>query len=127
MADAACEDEEMKDTVHVPFLMESVEGGTCDIAHTLGDDPNDGGGGYGVNQRLKGYQHTQAHADKTERLDVGMLLEFDETDDSSCDGTSPDEDKQTPAPIALCSQRHQSQWRIGSCDMPVDGGMVPFT
>ena len=125
MTEAAGKDEEMEDTVHIPLLMESIEDGTSDIEDTLGDNPDDGGCRYGVYQGLEGYQHTQSHADEAERLDVGMLLQPDETDDSSCNGTSPYKRKETPSPITLCPQRHQCQGGVRAGDMPVDGGMVP--
>ena len=41
MTDAAKEDEEMEDAVHILLLVESIEDGTCDIGDALGDEPYD--------------------------------------------------------------------------------------
>ena len=46
VADATCQDEEVEDGVHEPFLVDAVEYGTRDVAYALGDDPDDGGWRY---------------------------------------------------------------------------------
>lgn len=48
VADAACQDEEVEDGVHVSLLVDAVEDGTRDIAYTLGDNPNHRGRGDGI-------------------------------------------------------------------------------
>ena len=70
MTDAAEEDEEMEDGVHIFLLVESIEDGTCDVGDTLGDEPDDGGSRDGVQEGLEGHQHTQPHTDKTESLNI---------------------------------------------------------
>ena len=112
--------------VHIPLFVEGIENGTGDIRHALSDNPDEGSGRYRIYQRLEGYQHTQSHAHKAEGLDVRMLLQPDEADDGSRDGTHPYEAEQRPAPIALGAQRHQRQWRVRARYVPVDGGMVPL-
>ena len=56
-----------------------------------------------------------------------MFLQTDKAHDGTSYRTSPDEDKETPTPVALFTQRYQSQWRIATRDMPVDGSMIPLT
>ena len=70
MTDAAEEDEEVEDAVHVFLLVEGIEDGSCDIGDPLSDKPYDGSGRDGIQKGFEGYQHTQAHADEAERLDV---------------------------------------------------------
>ena len=55
-----------------------------------------------------------------------MVFEFGETHHRSSDGTSPNEDEETPSPIALVSQCYQGNRGVRTCNMPVDGGMVPL-
>ena len=56
-----------------------------------------------------------------------MLLQSNETDDGTRNGTRPDENKEAPAPITLFTQCRQCQRGIRARDMPVDGSMVPLT
>ena len=48
MTDGAGENEEVEDAVHVALLVEGVEEGTGDVADAFGYNPDDGGGGDGV-------------------------------------------------------------------------------
>ena len=87
MADAAEEDKEMEDRVHEALLVEAVEDGTGDVCHSLGYYPRHRGSAHAVEKRLEGHQHRQAHAHKTESLDVAVLLQMAETDYSARYGT----------------------------------------
>ena len=53
VADATCQDEEVEHGVHVFLLVDTVEHGTCDVADTLCDNPDNRGWGYGIYQRLE--------------------------------------------------------------------------
>ena len=110
MTDASEEDEEVKNTVHILLLVEGIEDCTCDVGDAFSDEPYDGSGRDGIQQGLEGYEDTQAHADETEGLDIGMLFEFDETNDGTCYSACPNKDKQYPSPITMCTQGYQCQW-----------------
>ena len=125
VADAASENEEVEDAVHVLPLIETVEQGTGDVADTLGHNPYNGCRGNAVDERLEGYEHAEAHADEAERLDVGVLFEADETDDGAHDGTEPHKNKESPAPVALLTEGDKGEGRVGAGYVPVDGGVVP--
>ena len=99
VAEAAGKDKEMEDGVHVTLPVEGIEGGTGDIGDTLGDEPYHGGSGDRVEERFEGDEDAQSHADETERLDVRVLLEFDEADDGAGKGTGPYEDEKAPSPV----------------------------
>jgi len=99
----------MEDGVHVFRLVQAVEDGTRDVTDALGDEPDDSSLRHTVHQRFEGHEHTQAHADETERLEVRMLLQMDETGDGARYRTGPDKDEEAPAPVALTAQRHQRQ------------------
>ena len=126
VADASCQDEEVEDGVHVSLLVDAVEDGTRDIAYALGDNPNHRGWGHGVVKRFEGDQYRQAHAHKAKRLQVAVVLQFGETHHGANNGTRPDEDEEAPSPVALVAQGNQSDRRVGTGDVPVDGGMVPL-
>ena len=79
MADAAEEDKEMEDRVHVALLVEAVEDGTGDIGYSLGYYPRHCGSAHTVEKGLEGYKHRQAHANETEGFNVAVLLETVET------------------------------------------------
>ena len=85
--------------VHVAALVERIEDGAGNITHAFGHNPYEGGGRYGVDKWFEGHEDAQAHADEAKGLDMGMLLETDEADDGTDDGTRPDEDEQSPAPV----------------------------
>ena len=125
MTDGTGKDEEVEDGVHVLALVERVEDSSRDVADTLGHNPDKGGGGDAVEQGLEGHQHTQAHADEAEGLQIGVFLQADEADDGTGQCTRPHEEEQRPAPVALFTQGGERQWRVAAGDVPVDGGMVP--
>ena len=116
----------MEHGVHVLRLVQTVEHGTRDVTDALGDEPDDSRLRHTVHQGLKSHEHTQAHADETECLEIRMFLQADETGDGARYRTSPYEDEETPAPVTLTAQRHQRQRRVRTSDMPIDGSMVPF-
>lgn len=106
MADAACEDTEMEYGMHVFRLVERIEHGTRDIEDALEHNPYKGIGRYGVEERFEGYQHAESHDTEAGRLDVGMVLEFDEANNGANDGTGPYKREEHPAPHAMISHRH---------------------
>ena len=116
MADTAEEDEEVEDGVHIFLLVEGIEDGTSDVGNTLSNKPYDGSSRDSIQQGFEGYQYTQAHADKTKRLDVRMLFQFDETDDRTNNGTCPNEDKQYPAPVTTYATSPSISSDEAGCD-----------
>ena len=126
MADAAGQDEEMEDGVHVFLLVEGIEDGTRDVAYAFGDKPHDGSRRDGVHQRLEGHEHAQTHADETECLQIRVFLQSNETDNRSRDGTSPDKREEAPPPVALLPQGRQRQRGIRTRNVPIDGSMIPL-
>ena len=127
MTHATGEDEEMEHGVHVLLLVQGIEHGTRNVTHALGNEPDDGCCRHGVHQGLESHEYTEAHAHETEGLEVGMLFQMDKADNGSCDGTSPDKDKEAPTPIALFAECHEGEGRVGTGDVPVDGSVVPLT
>lgn len=99
MAQGADQHEEVEHGVHIPFPVERIEHGTCDVSQTLRDNPYDGSRRYRVDERLEGYQHGESHAHEAERLDIRMLLQLHKTDHRADDGTQPYEREQRPAPV----------------------------
>ena len=85
--------------VHISLLMKGVEHRSRDVADTLGNKPDDSRCADRVEQRLKGHQYRQSHADEAERLKVGVLLQSYKTDYRTSYGTQPDKDKKPPAPV----------------------------
>ena len=75
--------------MHEGLLVEGVEEGTGNIADALGNNPDDGCCRHAVDEWFEGYQHAEAHADKAERLDVGMLLQLHKADNGAGNGTQP--------------------------------------
>ena len=126
MAHASCKNEEMEDSMHVASFAQSIEQCARDIANALGDDPYHRGRTHCVYQRFEGHEHTHAHADVDQCLKVAMGFELVETCDGADDGTQPYKAEQCPSPIALVTQGDEGDGRVGTCDMPVDGGMVPL-
>ena len=55
-----------------------------------------------------------------------MVLELGKAHHRACYGACPDEDKETPSPIALFAHRNQGDRGIRTGNVPVDGGMIPF-
>ena len=55
-----------------------------------------------------------------------MVLELGKAHHRACYGACPDEDKETPSPIALFAHRNQGDRRVRTCNVPVNGGMIPF-
>ena len=126
MTDGTCKDEEVEHGVHILLLVQTIETCARDVADPLSDNPHEGGRGDAVNQGFEGYQHAQSHADETECLNVGVLLQSDKADNGTCNGTGPHKREQRPTPIALGAQGNECQWGVAACYVPVDGGMVPF-
>ena len=126
MADAAYQDEEVENRVHVALLVEAVEDGTGDIGYSLGYYPRHRGSAHTVEKGLEGYKDRQTHAHKTEGFEIAVLLEMAETDNSACYCTQPYEDEKTPAPIALLAQGHEGERGVRAGYMPIDSGMVPL-
>ena len=112
--------------MHVFLFVDAVEYGARNVADAFGNNPPDCGGGYGVYQRFKGNQYRQSHAYKADGLQVAVILESGKTHDGSGNGASPDKDKEAPSPVALVAQRNQGDRGVGTRNVPVDGGVVPF-
>ena len=112
--------------MHVFLLVDTVEYGARNVADTFGNNPPDCGGGYGVYQRFEGNQYRQSHAYKTDGLQVAVILESGKTHDGSGNGASPDKDKKAPSPVTLFAHGYERDRGVGTGNMPVDGGMVPF-
>ena len=125
VADGARQDEEMEDAVHVAPLVEAVERRSRDVADPLGDNPSDRQRTHVVDKRLERHEHAQAHGHETSCLEVAVLLEADEAGDGARYGAGPNEDEESPSPKTLTPQRHEGDGRIGTGDVPVDGGVVP--
>ena len=87
MADAAEEDKEMEDRVHVALLVEAVEDGTGDIGYSLGYYPRHCGSAHTVEKGLEGHKDRQTHAHKTEGFEITVLLETAKTDYGAGYGT----------------------------------------
>ena len=126
MADTTSKDEEVENGVHITTVPEGIEQRTGDIAHTLCNDPDDGGRADGIHQRLKGDKDAHAHTYIYYRLKVAMRFQLVETRYRSQDSAEPDKTEQCPAPVALVAQGYERYRRIRACDMPVDSGMIPF-
>ena len=104
VADAAGEDEEMEDGMHVFPFVQTVEDGAGDIADTFADNPDEGGGGYAVDEGFESDEYAEAHSDETECFDVAVVLQLAEGDDGADDGAEPHEAEEGPAPVALFAQ-----------------------
>ena len=89
VADAAGKHKEVEDGVHVTALVQTIEDGSRNVCYTLGYNPDDGSCGHGIYQRFEGYQHRETHADETEGLDIGMLLQPYKAHNGSGNGTEP--------------------------------------
>ena len=126
MAYTSSEDEEVEDGVHITTMSDGIEQGTRDIAHTLCNDPDDGGRADGIHQRLKGDKDAHAHTYIHQCLKIAVRLQFMKAHDGPHDSTEPDKTTQRPAPIALIAQGNERYRRIRAGDMPVDSSMVPF-
>lgn len=116
----------MKDRMHIATLAYAVEHGTRYIGDALADDPTHGTGWQRVNQWLQCHKQRQAESDEAERLHIAVSLELTEAHERAHECRSPDKDEQRPSPIAFMAQADESDGRIGTCDMPVDGGVVPL-
>ena len=125
VTDAAGQHKEVENGMHVALTVERIEYGSRNIAYALGDNPDDGCCRHRVKEGLEGNEYGESHADETEGLYVGVLLQPDEADEGACNGASPHEDEQSPSPVALCAQGDEGEWRVGAGNMPIDGGMVP--
>ena len=104
VADAAGEDEEMEDGMHVFPFVQTVEDGAGDIADAFADNPDEGCCWHTVDQGFEGYEYAEAHSDETKGLDVAVVLQFAEGDDGADDGAEPHEAEEGPAPVALFAQ-----------------------
>ena len=112
--------------MHVFLLVNTVEYGARNVADAFGNNPPDCGGGYGVYQRFEGNQYRQSHAYKADGLQVAVILESGKTHDGSGNGASPDKDKKAPSPVTLFAHGYERDRGVGTGNMPIDGGMVPF-
>ena len=75
--------------MHIFGLIQRIKNRSCDIAHTLSNDPCYRRCRYRINKWFEGYKHTQPHAYKTERFDIRMLFEFYKTDYQNRTDSSP--------------------------------------
>ena len=127
MAHRSAENEKVKYRVHVFPLVKTVKHCSRDITHALCQDPQQGCQRDTVYQRFECYQHTQAHPDKTDGLQVAVVFETNKTGNGSCQGTGPYEYEYSPSPTTVFAQCYQYYWRVRACNMPIYGRMVPFT
>lgn len=116
----------MKDRVHIATLAYAVEYGTRYIGDALADDPPHGTGRQRVDQWLQCHKQRQAESDEAERLHIAVSLKLAKAHERAHECRSPHEDEQRPSPIAFMTQADEGDGRIGTRDMPVDGGMVPL-
>ena len=116
----------MEHGVHIPLFIDTVEYGACNITDALGDNPPDGSSGYRVDKWLEGYEYRQSHAYEANRFQVAVVFEFGKAHHRACNGTSPDKDEETPSPITLVAKGDEGDRRVGTSDVPVDGGVVPL-
>ena len=126
VADASGKDKEVEHAVHIPPLVQRVEQGTRDVAHTFGYNPHDGGCRHGVEQRLEGHKHRKSHQHETNCFHVAVLLQPVQADDGASDGCRPHEDEERPPPQPFLTQGDERQGRVAACYMPVDGRVIPF-
>ena len=126
MAYRAEEDEEMEDSVHVWTPSEAVEDGTGDVADTFGHYPYDRRSGHTVEQRFEGNEHTQSHQHKTDGLPVAVFLEFSEAGHRAYYRCHPHKSEKQPPPNAFVAHGNECNGGIGTGDVPVDSGMIPF-
>ena len=101
MTEAAGEDKEVENGMHIALTVERIEYGSRNIAYALGDNPDDGCCRHRVKEGLEGNEYGESHADETESFYVGVLLQPDKADDGACNGTQPHEREEPPAPVAL--------------------------
>ena len=87
------EHKEVEYGVHIPLLAQAVEGGTCDISHTLGYNPYYCRRTHTVHQRTERYKHTQSHHNVACRFYVSVALQSDETLYKSGDWRQPYKDE----------------------------------
>ena len=127
VADGASEYEEMEDAVHVASFVETVEGSASDVAHAFGDNPDDGCGAHIVNERFEGHKDAETHRHKADGLQVAVFLEADKTGNGACQCACPNKYEKPPSPEAVLAKCDEGDGRVGACDVPVDGGMVPFS
>ena len=126
MADASCQHKEVEYGMHVFFLVDTVKYSTRDVANTFCNNPPDCGWGNRIDKRLEGNENREPHANKAERLEVAVVLELGKTHDGSGNGASPDKDKKAPSPVTLFAHGYERDRGVGTGNMPIDGGMVPF-
>ena len=65
VADAAGEDEEMEDGMHIFPFVQTVEDGAGDVADTFADNPDEGGSGHAVDEGFESDEYAEAHSDET--------------------------------------------------------------
>ena len=126
VADAAGEDEEMEDGMHVFPFVQTVEESACDIADTFADNPDEGCCWHTVDQGFEGYEYAETHSDETKSFHMTVVFQLAEGDDGADDGAQPYEAEERPSPIALFAQSNQRDGGVGAGDVPIDGGMIPF-
>lgn len=87
MANAACQNEEVKDGMHVTLFVERIKEGASDVANAFCYNPYNGSSRHGVNKGFKGYEDTEAHADETKRFKIGVFFQSDKTHNGAGYGT----------------------------------------
>ena len=83
----------MEDAVHIAPLVDAIKQCASDIADTLGHNPYHRRSGHIVDKGFESHEHTQSHPDKTNSLDIAVLLQPNKTRDGTGDGTGPDKNK----------------------------------
>lgn len=126
MADTTSQYKEMEDRMHILALVDTIEYSTCNIAYALGNNPNDRSWGDRINERLESNQHRKSHANETNGFQIAVILQSAKTHNCSGYCTRPDKTEQTPAPITLIAHSYERDGRIRTCNMPIDGSMIPF-
>ena len=124
VADAAGEDEEMEDGVHVAAFVQTVEQSAGDVADALGNDPYHGGGAHTGQQGLEGDEDGEAHEDETQGLDVAVVFQTYEAHGGAGDGGKPHEAEQYPSPHTVVAHGDEGDGGVAAGNVPVDGGVV---
>ena len=124
VADAACQDEEVENRVHVFLFIKAIEYRTCNIADAFGDDPRDGGGGNAVEKGFEGDENAESHQAETDGFEVAVAFQSAEGGDGPDDGGYPHESEYRPAPHAFVTHRTEHDGRIRTGDVPINRGVI---
>ena len=116
----------MEHGMHVGAVVEGIEQGSGDVADSFADDPTHGMRADGIHQRFEGNQYYQSHQAIADGFQMAMLLELAETDAGPDNGAKPYKTEESPSPIPLFAQGHQCDGGVASCNVPIDGRMVPL-